>query len=82
MSTGSLRLGRIAGIPVRAHWSIVLIAVLFGVNLVALLGVVGGLIAVVALPASIVRPRPLEPTDGSPAPGPSRRSRSVSSRPG
>ncbi len=54
MSTGSLSLGRIAGIPVRAHWSMALVAVLFGVSLVASYGVVPGLISVVAFFASIL----------------------------
>ncbi len=54
MSNGSLLLGRYAGIPVRAHWSVALIAVLFGVNLAAGLGLVAGLVAVIAFFASIV----------------------------
>ena len=54
MSNGSLHLGRYAGIPVRAHWSMALIAVLFGVNLAASFGVVAGVIAVVAFFASIL----------------------------
>lgn len=48
MITGSLQIGRVAGIPVRAHWTILLVAALFGTNLAALLGVVAGAIAVVA----------------------------------
>jgi len=54
MSTGSLRLGRIAGIPVRAHWSMALIAVLFGVGLAAEFGAVAGVIVALALFASIL----------------------------
>ncbi len=54
MTTGSLRLGRIAGIPVRAHWSMALVAVLFGTNLTFVLGVVPGIIAVVAFFVSIL----------------------------
>ncbi|MDX2379185.1 MAG: site-2 protease family protein [Acidimicrobiia bacterium] len=48
MITGSLQIGRLFGIPVRAHWTILLIAALFGTNLAALLGVVAGVIAMVA----------------------------------
>lgn len=55
MSTsGSLSLGRIGGIPIRAHWSVGLVAVLFGVNLAAAYGLVPGAIAVAAFFASIV----------------------------
>ena len=54
MSNGSLNLGRIAGIPVRAHWSVALVAALFGVNLAAAFGVAAGALAVVAFFASIV----------------------------
>ncbi|MEM1334092.1 MAG: site-2 protease family protein [Actinomycetota bacterium] len=54
MTTGSLRLGRIAGIPVRAHWSAALIVVLYGVFLTAQYGVVAGSIAALALFASIL----------------------------
>jgi Zn-dependent protease len=54
MTTGSLKLGRIAGIPVRAHWSMALIAVLFGTNLAYVLGIVSGVIAVVAFFVSIL----------------------------
>ena len=48
MITGSLQIGRVVGIPVRAHWTILLIAALFGTNLAAVLGVVAGVIAVLA----------------------------------
>jgi Zn-dependent protease len=54
MSTGSLNLGRIGGIPIRAHWSVALVAVLFGVNLAASLGIIAGAIAVAAFFASIL----------------------------
>ncbi|MEL6890531.1 MAG: site-2 protease family protein [Actinomycetota bacterium] len=54
MNTGSLSLGRIAGIPVRMHWSMLLVAVLFGVSLTAQFGVVPGVIAVVAFFVSIL----------------------------
>ena len=54
MTTGSIRLGTYAGIPVRAHWSMALVAVLFGVNLAAQLGIVPGLIATAAFFASIL----------------------------
>jgi len=54
MTTGSIRLGTYAGIPVRAHWSMALVAVLFGVNLAVQLGVVPGLLATAAFFASIL----------------------------
>jgi Zn-dependent protease len=54
MTAGSIRLGTYAGIPVRAHWSMALVAVLFGVNLAASLGVAPGLIATMAFFASIL----------------------------
>ena len=54
MTKGSLSLGRYFGIPVRAHWSIALVAVLFGVSLTAQLGVIGGIVAVVAFLLSIL----------------------------
>lgn len=54
MNNGSIRLGTYSGIPVRAHWSMALVAVLFGVNLSAQLGAVAGLIATVAFFASIL----------------------------
>jgi len=54
MNNGSIRLGNYAGIPVRAHWSMALVAILFGVNLTAQLGFVAGLIATVAFFASIL----------------------------
>jgi Zn-dependent protease len=54
MSNGSLHLGRYFGIPVRAHWSMAFIATLFGVNLAAALGVVAGIVAVIAFFISIL----------------------------
>jgi len=53
-TTGSLKLGRYSGIPVRAHWSIGLIAVLFGVNLSAQFGVAVGIAATVGFFVSIL----------------------------
>jgi len=54
MINGSLHLGRYVGIPVRAHWSMALVAVLFGVTLAADLGVVAGIVAVLAFFVSIL----------------------------
>ncbi len=54
MTTGSMRLGTYAGIPVRAHWSMALITVLFGVSLTTQLGLVAGIIATVAFFGSIL----------------------------
>lgn len=54
MSPGSIRLGTYAGIPVRAHWSMAIIAVWFGVLLSADLGIVGGVVATIAFFASIL----------------------------
>jgi Zn-dependent protease len=54
MNPGSIRLGTFVGVPVRAHWSMALIVVLFGVNLVVPLGVVAGLVATVCFFASIL----------------------------
>jgi len=54
MSTGSLKLGRIAGIPVRAHWSMALVAFLFGINLAAALGTVPGILATIGFFLSIL----------------------------
>jgi Zn-dependent protease len=45
MTPGSIRLGTYAGIPVRAHWSMALVAVWFGVLLTADLGLLGGPVA-------------------------------------
>ncbi len=54
MTTGSLPLGTYAGIPVRAHWSMALVAAFIGVNLAMQLGIVPGVIATVAFFASIL----------------------------
>lgn len=54
MTPGSIRLGTYAGIPVRAHWSMGIIAVWFGVLLAATFGVVGGIVATLAFFASIL----------------------------
>ncbi|MGI9645811.1 MAG: site-2 protease family protein [Ilumatobacteraceae bacterium] len=54
MFSGSISLGRYAGIPVRAHWSMAVIAVLFGTNLAVALGVVPGILAMVAFFLSIL----------------------------
>ena len=51
---GSLNLGRYSGIPVRAHWSMALVAVFFGVNFAAQFGVASGIIATAAFFASIL----------------------------
>lgn len=53
-SRGSLSLGRIAGIPFRVHWSVLLIALLFGSGLAERYGPAGAIISVVAFLASIV----------------------------
>jgi Zn-dependent protease len=54
MTVGSIRLGTYAGIPVRAHWSMAIIAVWFGVLLSADLGLLGGVVATSAFFASIL----------------------------
>jgi Zn-dependent protease len=54
MSRGSLSLGKLAGIPFLLHWSVVLVAALFGSALAAEYGWGGALVAVVAFLASIV----------------------------
>lgn len=54
MPIGSIRLGRIGGIPIRAHWTVAFVALLFGVNLGAALGIVPAVIAVVAFFVSIL----------------------------
>ena len=53
-TSGSLNLGRYFGIPVRAHWSVALIAVFFGANLATALGVVSGITATTAFFLSII----------------------------
>lgn len=52
-TAGSLSLGRLFGIPFRLHWSVVLVAVLFGSGLAANYGAVGAAVALVAFLASI-----------------------------
>ena len=54
MAPGSIRLGTYAGIPVRAHWSMAIIAVWLGVIFAADLGIVGGVILTFAFFASIL----------------------------
>jgi Zn-dependent protease len=54
MNKGSLKLGRYFGIPVRAHWSTGIVAVLFGVSLAGDLGLVAGILAVIAFFVSIL----------------------------
>lgn len=54
MNTGSLRLGRYAGIPVRAHWSMALIAALICATLAVDLGIAAAVLATVAFFASIL----------------------------
>ena len=54
MTTGSLPLGTYAGIPVRAHWSMVLVAALIAVNLATQLGIVAGVVATDAIFATIL----------------------------
>ncbi len=52
-SSGSLSLGRLFGIPFQLHWSVIVVAVLFGSGLAASYGAVGAAIALVAFLASI-----------------------------
>lgn len=54
MTTGSLPLGTWAGIPVRAHWSMAIVAALFGVTFTSQYGLGPGLIATGAFFASIL----------------------------
>lgn len=54
MTSGSIPLGTYAGIPVRAHWSMALVAALFGIALANQLGVIPGVIATLAFFASIL----------------------------
>lgn len=44
-ASGSLSLGRYSGIPVRAHWSMALVAAFFGASLAATLGFLAGIAA-------------------------------------
>ncbi len=52
-SSGSLSLGKLFGIPFQLHWSVLVVAVLFGSGLAANYGPVGAAIALVAFLASI-----------------------------
>lgn len=52
-SSGSLSLGRISGIPFQIHWSVLLVAVLFGSGLAGSYGTPGAALALVAFLASI-----------------------------
>jgi Zn-dependent protease len=54
MSTGSLKLGRIAGVDVQLHWSVALIGVLLGAGLAGPLGVPAAAAGVVLFLASIL----------------------------
>ena len=54
MAPGSFRLGTYAGIPVRAHWSMAIIAVWLGAIFAADLGIIGGAILTIAFFASIL----------------------------
>lgn len=54
MTNGSLGLGRYFGIPVRAHWSMALVAVFIGASLTSQFGAVGGIIAAFAFFLSIL----------------------------
>jgi Zn-dependent protease len=54
VTAGSIRLGTYAGIPVRAHWSMAFVALLFGVNLATTLGVAAGLAATAGFFGSIL----------------------------
>lgn len=54
MSAGSFNIARISGIPIRAHWSMGLVAILFGVNLANALGLVSGAVAVLGFFVSIL----------------------------
>lgn len=53
-SQGSFSLGRLAGIPFKVHWSVLLVALLFGSGLAASYGAAGAVAALVAFFASIV----------------------------
>ncbi len=53
-TSGSLNLGRYFGIPVRAHWSMGLVAALFAANFTNLYGAVAGILVTIAFFASIL----------------------------
>jgi Zn-dependent protease len=53
-TNGSFSLGKLAGIPFRVHWSVLLIAVFFGTSLAAQYGAVGATAAIVAFLGSIL----------------------------
>ena len=52
-SSGSLSLGRLFGIPFQLHWSVLVVAVLFGSGLASNYGTIGAAVALVAFLASI-----------------------------
>jgi Zn-dependent protease len=54
MSAGSIRLGRLFGIPVLAHWSAALIAAVIGLNLVSMAGPAAGVVAIGGFALSIL----------------------------
>lgn len=54
MTRGSITIGRIFGIPFLVHWSVVLVAFLFGSSLASAYGTVGGIVAVAAFLAAIL----------------------------
>jgi Zn-dependent protease len=54
MLTGSFSLGRLAGVTINLHWSVLLIAVLLGSSLVAPLGLLATAIAIVVFLGSIL----------------------------
>jgi Zn-dependent protease len=54
MRNGSIPLGRFSGIPLSLHWSVLVVALLFGTSLAASYGPIGAIVAVVAFFASIL----------------------------
>jgi Zn-dependent protease len=52
-TSGSFSLGRLFGIPFQLHWSVLIVALLFGSGLAANYGTVGAVVALVAFLASI-----------------------------
>lgn len=54
MSPGSFSIGRITGIPVLVHWSVLFVAALFGSTLAAHYGLVGAIVALAGFLASIL----------------------------